>query len=72
MEAAELSFPGSNKSIHTPTVKLAGKPSLSDFVVAVSKDQINYISQDASRRANPVPLPLPVFLGKWSPNYLEV
>lgn len=49
MEATELRFPGGNTCIYTPTVKLIGKPSLSDAVVVVSKEQINYVSQDASR-----------------------
>lgn len=52
MEATELRFPGGNTCMHTPTVKLAGKTSLSDFVVVVSKDQMNYVSQDAWRRVN--------------------
>lgn len=49
MEAAELRFPGGDTFIHIPTVELAGKPSLFNYVVVVSKDQMNYLSQDASR-----------------------
>lgn len=71
MQATELRFPRSNTRSHSPTVKLAGKLSLSASVVAVSKDRMNYVSQDASRRANEVPLPIPVFLGKWSPSCLK-
>lgn len=56
MEATELRFPGGNTCMYTPTVKLVGKPSLSDYVVVVSKEQINYVSQDASRKVNCVPL----------------
>lgn len=37
--------------------------SLSDFVAAASKDQMNYVSQDASRRANDVPLQIQQLLG---------
>lgn len=37
LEAAELRFPGSDMWSHTSTVKLAGKPSLSDSVVVVSR-----------------------------------
>lgn len=43
MEAVKLHFPGGNTCIHTPTVKLAGKPSLPDSIVVVSKDQMNYV-----------------------------
>lgn len=55
MEGAELRFPGGDTFIHTPAVELAGKPSLSNYVVVVSKDQMNYLSQDASRRVKDLP-----------------
>lgn len=71
MEAVELRFPGSGTSIDTATVKLAGKPRLSDSVVVGPKDQVHYISQNALHRANATPLLIPVVLGKWSPSYLE-
>lgn len=48
-------FPWSDTFIHTATVELAGKPSLSNKVVVVSKDQMNYLSQDASRRVKDGP-----------------
>lgn len=64
MEAVKLRFPGSGTSIHTATVKLAGKPRLSDSVVVGPKDQMHYISQDALHRANAVPLLIPMVFGK--------
>lgn len=64
MEAAELRFPGGDTFMHNPTVELAGKPSLSNSVVVVSKDQMNYLSQDASRRVKDVSLLSPEVLGK--------
>ena len=40
MEAVELRFPGSGTSIDTATVKLAGKPRLSDSVVVEGSTDI--------------------------------
>lgn len=71
MEAAKLRFSGSDTNIQTPTVKLAGKLRLSNSVVVVFKDQVNYISQDAWHRVTAIPPLVPVVLGKWSPSYLE-
>lgn len=71
MKGAELRFPGSDKNIQTLTVKLAGKLRLSDSVVVVLKEHVNYISQDALHRANAIPPLVVVVLGNWSPGYLE-
>lgn len=76
---AETTHDGGNRTtfpwrqyVHVhPTVKLVGKLSLSDSIMGVSKEQINYVSQDASRKVNCVPLRDPHVLGKWSPSCPE-
>lgn len=54
-----------------PTVRLAGKPSLSDSVMVVSKNEMNYEYRDASRRVDAMPLLNQKFLGNGVQTILE-